>query len=158
MVQFYKKSKPLLMIGVVVLFSQFVKAENFGIGAVIGDPTGISAKMWLSKTTAVDGAFAWSMSGPTAIHVQSDYLLHELSLFNLGSLPMNLYYGAGARISSYSGNKKTGLGIGARAPLGVSYQFKRQPVELFGELALVLELTPDTAALFNLGIGGRYYF
>lgn len=158
MIQFYKKSKPLLIISFLVLFSPLIKAESFGIGAVIGDPTGVSAKMWLSKTTAIDGAFAWSMGGPNAIHVQSDYLLHELSLFHLGSLPMNLYYGAGARISSYSGNKKTGLGIGARAPLGVAYQFKRQPIELFGELALVLELTPDTAALVNLGIGGRYYF
>lgn len=148
---------PLLMIGFMIS-AEFIKAESFGIGAVIGDPTGISAKMWLSKTTAVDGAFAWSMSGPTAIHVQSDYLIHELSLFHLGTLPMNLYYGAGGRISTYSGSNKTGLGLGARAPLGVTYQFKRQPVELFGEIALVLELTPATAAFFNIGIGGRYYF
>jgi len=154
----YKRIRILNIIFFIVAFSSLLKAETFGIGAVIGDPTGISAKMWLDKTTAIDGAFAWSMGGPNAIHVQGDYLVHQLSFFHLGKLPMNLYYGAGARITSYSGKNKTGLGLGARAPLGMAYEFKKPSVELFAEVALVLELTPSTDALFNIGIGGRYYF
>ncbi len=139
-------------------YSTLSQAESFGIGGIIGDPTGISAKMWLDKKTAIDGAFAWSMSGPRAIHVHGDYLLHELSLFRIGRHPMNLYYGAGARISSYSSDDKTGLGLGARAPLGIAYEFRKHSVELFGEFSLILELTPRTEAFFNFGIGGRYYF
>ena len=71
---------------------------------------------------------------------------------------MNLYYGAGARISTYSGKSKSGLGLGARAPLGIAYQMKKPAVEFFGEAALILELSPSTEALFNIGIGARYYF
>ena len=29
----------------------------FGIGVVLGEPTGISGKYWLSEKTAIDGAF-----------------------------------------------------------------------------------------------------
>jgi hypothetical protein len=158
MLQFYKLVLLSVFFVRIMTTSSVSNAEIFGIGAVIGDPTGVSAKMWLDKTTAIDGAFAWSMAGQNAIHVQGDYLIHQLSFFHLGKLPMNLYYGAGARISSYSGKSKTGLGLGARAPLGMAYEFKKPSVELFAEVALILELTPSTEGLFNIGIGGRYYF
>lgn len=133
-------------------------ATNFGLGAVVGEPTGVSAKMWLDRTHAIDGAFAWSLSGPNAIHIQSDYLIHELGFFSISKHPINLYYGAGGRLSSYSGKNKTGLGIGARAPLGLSYQFKNPAVELFAELGAVLELSPSTEFQIGLGLGGRFYF
>lgn len=151
------QNKFLLSLAVFCLSFQ-AKAESFGLGAVIGDPTGISVKLWLDQTHAIDGAFAWSLSGPNALHIQSDYLVHELSFFHLGKFPMNLYYGAGGRLSSYSGKNKTGLGLGARAPLGMAYQFKKPAVELFAEVAAILELTPSTDVFFNLGLGGRFYF
>ncbi len=151
--------KLFVTIVLLTLFSPLSShAESFGLGAVIGDPTGVSMKMWLDKTHAIDGAFAWSLSGPNALHVQSDYLVHQLSFFHLGKLPMNLYYGAGGRVSSYSGKDKSGLGIGARAPLGMSYQFNNPAVELFGEVAAILELIPSTNVYINLGMGGRFYF
>lgn len=142
---------------IALLLSLKSHANSFGLGAVIGEPTGISAKMWLDRTSAIDGAFAWSLSGPQAIHIHTDYLVHELGFFSLGKRPLNLFYGAGGRLSSYSG-KKSGLGIGARAPLGLSYQFKNPSVELFTEVAAILELTPSTEFQFGIGIGGRFYF
>lgn len=143
---------------ILISSAPFAHANTFGLGAVIGDPTGLSVKMWLDRTHAIDGAFAWSMRSDNAIHIQSDYLVHELSFFHLGRFPINLYYGAGGRLSNYSGDNKSGLGLGARAPLGVAYQFKNPSVELFGEIAGILELTPSTEFLFNVGIGGRFYF
>lgn len=157
--QIYRLHPVFLPILLTFLFlSVDVRAESFGLGAVIGDPTGLSAKMWLDQVHAIDGAFAWSLNGPSALHVQSTYLVHDLSFFHLGRHPMNLYYGAGGRLSSYSGNSKSGLGIAARAPVGVSYQFRNPSVELFGELAAILELVPSTNVFINLGIGGRFYF
>ncbi len=147
----------LLPFAVIVLSLQ-TKAGSFGLGAIIGEPTGISVKMWLDQTHAIDGAFAWSLSGPNALHIQSDYLVHELSFFRLGRYPMNLYYGAGGRLSSYSGKNKSSSGLGARAPLGMAYQFRKPAVELFAEVAAILELTPSTEAFFNVGFGGRFYF
>ena len=104
-----KSKTKLVILTVLTLISAYSKAESFGIGAVLGDPTGVSTKMWLDKTHAIDGAFAWSLSGPNALHVQSDYLIHELSFFHLRKFPLNLYYGAGGRLSSYSSKNKSGL-------------------------------------------------
>ncbi len=150
--------KHFVLICILAIFPQFTQAKSFGLGAVIGDPTGVSMKMWIDRNHAFDGAFAWSLNGPNALHIQGDYLIHELSFFHINRFPINLYYGAGARLSSYSGNKKSGLGIGARAPLGVTYMFPSPDVELFTEIAAVLELVPSTDVFINIGIGGRFYF
>ena len=32
--------------------------QGFGIGLIVGEPTGLSAKKWLSDTTAIDAAVA----------------------------------------------------------------------------------------------------
>ncbi len=36
------------------------QGRNFGIGLVLGDPTGLTAKYWTSSTTALDFAIGWS--------------------------------------------------------------------------------------------------
>jgi hypothetical protein len=153
-----KMPKRILLSMLFTCLSLAARADTFGLGAVIGDPTGVSVKMWLDQTHAIDGAFAWSLNGPNALHVQSDYLVHELSFFHIGRHPFNLYYGGGGRLSSYSGRNKSGLGLGARAPLGVAYQFRRPSVELFAEMAAILELVPSTDVFINIGLGGRFYF
>jgi hypothetical protein len=48
--------------------------------------------------------------------------------------------------------------IGPRAPVGLSYNFRKVPIEVFGEIALVLDLIPATGADLDLALGGRYYF
>ena len=39
----------------------FGQAEGFGLGVVLGEPTGISFKSWTSAHGAFDGAVAWSV-------------------------------------------------------------------------------------------------
>jgi hypothetical protein len=36
--------------------------NDFGLGIILGCPTGLSAKLWLSKSSAFDAATAWSFS------------------------------------------------------------------------------------------------
>src|SRR5258708_39192418 len=36
------------------------EAGRFGVGAIFGEPTGVSVKYWLSDKHAIDGALAWS--------------------------------------------------------------------------------------------------
>ena len=47
--------------------------------------------------------------------------------------------------------------LGLRIPLGLSYLISNSPLELFGELAPVLDLTPDTTFRVNGGLGLRYW-
>src|SRR5262245_1633418 len=49
--------------------------RNFGIGLIVGHPTGLSGKGYLTPDTAIDGAIGF---GDTTrqIHMHADYLWH----------------------------------------------------------------------------------
>ena len=51
--------------------------EGLGLGIILGEPTGISFKSWLSTTTAFDMAAAWSFVDEDALHLHGDYLVHN---------------------------------------------------------------------------------
>ncbi len=48
-------------------------------------------------------------------------------------------------------------GLGARFPLGITHLLAQEPIDLFFELAPVLNLGPDTGLDLEGGIGIRYY-
>jgi len=48
--------------------------------------------------------------------------------------------------------------VGVRVPVGISYLFDSVPVDLFLEVAPVVDLVPSTGLGWNSGIGIRYYF
>jgi len=45
-----------------------------------------------------------------------------------------------------------------RIPIGVSYYFANDPLELFFEIVPILDLAPATEFSGNGGFGIRYYF
>ena len=63
-----------------------------GLGAMGGEPSGFSAKLWLGNRIAFDGgvgyAYLWHRQGA---HVHADLLLHTGSLLPslIGFLPLN---------------------------------------------------------------------
>jgi len=124
---------------------------KFGIGAILGTPTGISAKFWISECNAIDGAASWSSNGNSHFHF--DYLWHNFTQFKVerGSLP--LYYGVGLRFES---NKEAESGI--RGSVGIAYLFAEAPFEAFFEIAPFLQLTPGTGVGLDAAIGIRYLF
>jgi len=128
--------------------------RDFGLGIVIGEPTGVSGKLWLSKTTAIDGVAAWSFRDEAAFHVHGDFLIHDFNLLKVdkGSLPV--YYGIGGRMKFESDDSR----VGARVPVGLAYIFEGRRVDLFFEIAPLLDLVPDTDFWINGGIGVRYFF
>jgi hypothetical protein len=42
--------------------AQIRSDEDFGLGLILGEPTGLSLKYWFDEERAVDGALAWSLS------------------------------------------------------------------------------------------------
>ena len=52
------------------------QTTGIGIGAILGEPTGISAKIWMSEHNAVTGALAWSFRDAGSLQIQADYLIH----------------------------------------------------------------------------------
>lgn len=136
--------------------------RGFGLGIVIGEPTGISLKNWQGRTTALDGAIAWSFAGNDFIQLHGDYLSHNFSLLKVEAGQLPFYYGIGGRIKFTSGDNnkdsedKTRLGV--RIPLGLAYLFEKVTLDIFVEVVPVLDLVPETQFDLNAAIGIRYFF
>ncbi|MBN2588473.1 MAG: DUF3996 domain-containing protein [Sedimentisphaerales bacterium] len=150
----------LVLIAAVNSNAQVNEKENFGIGFLVGEPTGFSFKYWKSKEYAIDGGMAWSFLGNDGFQIYSDYLFHDYRLNNSEQWPA--YYGIGALLEfeKDEGRKNDGDTIfGIRVPFGMTYFFEnKKPYEFFIELAPVLELAPDIDISANVGIGLRFYF
>jgi len=126
---------------------------NVGIGIMIGEPTGLSVKLWTSSRSAFNIGAAWSLSGRNeAIHLHADYLFHTwFGDVNRGQL--GFYYGIGGR-AIFAGDPT----VGVRVPLGLNYVFENIPFDLFVEAVPILDLSPDTRFAGNGAFGLRYYF
>ena len=128
--------------------------RGFGLGIIVGEPTGISMKGWLTSTTAVDGGLAWSFVRGTSFHIHADYLFHSFDVFK-SSERIPLYYGIGGRIKI---SEKAQSRIGARGVIGIEYLLKSAPFDIFLEVAPILELAPETELTMNAGLGARFFF
>ena len=140
-----------------LIFCLSISAQDsgFGIGVVVGEPTGISVKAWLAKNRAICGAAGWSLTGEKHFNINADYIFHnfELIKFEKGELPF--YYGFGGRIKAKEGFKTK---IGVRIPVGVDYFIPNAPLDIFLELAPVLDVIPETKIYLNGGLGIRFFF
>ncbi len=139
----------------IIFISQLNAQDNgFGVGIIAGEPTGLSGKLWLGGTNALDMAAAWSFKGDGNLLLQADYVWHSFDLINISSGKLPLYFGIGGRIIFQSND--TNLGV--RVPVGLDYMFSGAPVDIFLEVVPILDLTPSTDIDFGGGIGVRYWF
>ncbi|MEI7748945.1 MAG: hypothetical protein WCI81_07710 [Chlorobiaceae bacterium] len=127
--------------------------EGVGLGIIVGEPTGLSMKYWLDDTTAIDAAVAFSSSDNNPLQFHADYLMHS-GITARNSRTLQSYYGVGARISNDDNDTRLGI----RVPFGVTYNFSKVPVDLFAEIAPVLDVTPDVTLDLNAAVGIRYFF
>ncbi len=127
--------------------------QGFGIGVIVGEPTGISFKNWLTTNTAVDGGAAWSFEGKDAFHLHADYLFHNDKLTEVEKGKLLFYYGLGARLKLQDKSR-----LGVRIPLGVDYLLQETPLDFFLEIVPIMDLVPDTELEFNGGFGVRLFF
>ncbi|MCX7678051.1 MAG: DUF3996 domain-containing protein [Spirochaetes bacterium] len=133
-------------------------APKVGIGAILGDPSGFTAKLLLNNTDAL--CFGIGPSGSDGFYLYLDYLRHFRGVFPLNEL--SLYLGAGAGLHHHDEKTKhheeDEVSLEARLPVGISYMFHKVPVEVFLELAPALEIIPDIDFDIRGGIGARYFF
>jgi hypothetical protein len=134
-------------------FGLFAQDSGLGLGVVFGEPTGISAKMWTSEKTALDAAVAYHIGNPGWLHLHADFLIHNYDLIDVNQGALPVYFGVGGFVSFSSD-----LGLGARIPFGLDYQFEGAPVDIFAEVVPGLSLIPGIAFYIGGGIGVRYFF
>jgi hypothetical protein len=158
-----------LTLCIAVLFQQAdAQRRNFGIGLILGEPTGISAKLWTTSDNAFDFGLGWSVDGDhmgrynndyyyynggSRVHFHMDYLWHSFnSIQAAGQFP--LHYGIGGRLNSGDGYAST---ISVRGVFGVSWLPRDTPIDIFLELAPTLRLTNSSGLYLGAGLGARYY-
>jgi len=137
--------------------------DKFGLGLIVGEPTGLSVKYWLDDKQAVDGAVAWSFWDDDGLSLHADYLWHNYEFLNVGETDgkVPLYFGGGTRLKFRHNEGRhhddNDLVFGLRAPVGISYIFNGKPLDLFAEIAPILDLAPDVDLAFSIAVGVRYY-
>ncbi len=133
---------------------------------MLGAPTGLSGKYYLSKDTALDfgvGAYR-RYRFDSAFQIHADYLIHPVNLAKTNSLYLPLYLGVGGRIlfREFDDRDDDDLHLGVRAPIGLSLDFTNVPLDIFFELALIVDLIVVGDDRFfadvNGAVGLRYYF
>jgi hypothetical protein len=140
-------------------------SSGFGLGLMVGEPTGLSAKYWLNSSMAIDGGLAWSFTSDRYhphkgywergghLHIHGDILWHKFDLIpiTVGQLPV--YFGGGARIRIEDSPR-----LGVRGNFGLAYIFQKVSLDIFLELSPVFDIVPQP----DFGIGGalgvRYFF
>jgi hypothetical protein len=157
-----KKTLSLVIILMILFYPLFgrryirrkrpVKYFRYGVGAIIGEPTGISLKMWTSRSTAVDAAIAYSIFSRN-IYLHTNYLIQANNVFHSRDVLIPLYFGFGGRII-LSNNSR----IGIKGALGIEFIPYKAPFDIFMEIAPYMDLIPATGFGINGGIGMRFIF
>ena len=140
----------------VTIFSgaAFAQSNGFGLGIILGEPTGISAKYWTTSSTAFDFGLGYSFRKYSRLHLHADYLFH---IKNLSHTTENIsfYYGPGVRLRVVeNGNSR----LGFRFDVGLVWIPRNAPVDVFLEIAPLLDIIPSTDFTVNGGIGVRFFF
>lgn len=140
--------------------------SGFGLGVIIGEPTGISAKLWTSSVNAFDFGLGWSFGGDRIgkykgyydggrrVHFHMDYLWHAFEAIH-SSERFPLYYGFGGRMNNGAGYDGS---IAIRGVFGIAWLPRNTPMDVFLELVPSLQLTSSTGFGMDAGLGARFFF
>ncbi len=162
--------KNLLYTIVLVLIMILIKPiaaqdQGFGIGLILGEPTGVSAKLWTSKINAFDFGLGVSVGGDrisyeghydngSRVHFHMDYLWHSFNAIS-STERFPLYYGIGGRFNTGGGYDGS---LGVRGVFGIAWFPRATPIDIFFELVPVFQVTPLTGLGIDAGLGIRYFF
>jgi len=141
----------------------FAKEGPCGAGIILGDPSGISLGYKLDADSSLQAALAWDLISPGGFTLTGDYIFHFDRIFKVKSTFIPLYTGIGAKLTILAGTGRfdssaSTIGLAARIPLGIRWEFPDLPLEAFLELVPGLRLFPDTTFDAGMGLGIRWYF
>jgi hypothetical protein len=150
-------------------------SRKIGVGVEIGDPTGLSAKLWVSPTNALDfGLGFWTYGNGACFtdqngNEQCGAFGHTNGTFNMdylwqsniirGTAQLDWHVGGGGRMVWWGGCQSNCIAIAARAPIGLDLMFANPNfLEVFFELAPSFWIVPGVDFGIDGGIGVRLFF
>ena len=116
----------ILLLAGASVFAQSPMNRDFGVGLILGEPSGATAKYWTAYDQALVGSVGISRFEATRVGL--DYMWHFNS-FN--SDVVGLYAGPGVAFGALQGS--SGDRVGARAMLGMNIVPRSTALEVFFE-------------------------
>jgi hypothetical protein len=142
-----------IILVVLLVHIGFSQDHGLGLGLMIGKPTGISFKGWVTNTGAIQLGIGYpspSSRGGTAL--SAEYLWHSHVFRSHESFP--LFYGLGGIFGISIGTNMTG----ARGVLGIAWWPHRSSLDVFLQLVPTIYFEPSSHFEFEFGFGVRYFF
>lgn len=148
----------------------YVGKRKFGIGLELGEPTGLTGKLFIAPSNAIDfglGEQYHHYYGGDGLHVYLDYLWHPAVLTRAEGFDLPFYVGIGGRIWFFdydcAGRVCTGAeAFGVRVPLGISFDFRRVPLDIFIQAVPTLDFfrdyRHDIFLDIDFSVGVRFWF
>lgn len=155
------------VLSLVLIIAKPISAQDhgFGMGLILGEPTGLSAKLWTSSNNAFDFGLGVGLGGDRIkykgdydnsgrVHFHMDYLWHSFNAIS-STEKFPLYYGIGGRFNTGGGYDGS---LGVRGVFGIAWFPHSTPIDVFFELVPVFQVTPLTGFGIDAGLGIRYFF
>jgi hypothetical protein len=125
--------------------------SNFGLGIILGQPTGVTAEFGLGASQSIDLAIGIDAFEGGGFYIHGDYLVYLPPLIQ-GQAELSPYLGGGIFVAG--GDPEAGI----RVPFGLSLDFRAQPLKLFIEVAPHLRVIDEVDLGFGAAGGFRYFF
>ena len=141
-------------------------AKTWGLGAVIGAPTGLSANYFLSESRTVHTTLAYDLSGDDDFQIASHYQWRMNNL-NFEAIKLGWFYGVGARLAfkDHDHNHKNHdhddheeLELGPSGTIGLFHEFTEVPLEVFLKGNLTVNIIENTDVDADVMLGLHYNF
>jgi hypothetical protein len=146
--------------------------RKFGLGFMVGDPTGLSGKLWIAPTNSLDfglGFWGYGFGDHCDAHNNCDRYGYNNGTFHMdylwqsnlirGQAQLDWHIGPGGRIIWFSGCNGDCFELKARMPIGVDLMFVNPAMlEVFFELAPSLYVAPFLGFDLEAALGVRFYF
>ncbi|HEY1812460.1 MAG TPA: DUF3996 domain-containing protein [Kofleriaceae bacterium] len=152
--------------------SDYQSNGTFGLGLELIEPTGLTGKLFLTPSTAIDfgvGDLYHNYYVPgDGVHIYVDYLWHPFLITEVPAFKLPFYIGVGGRVwfGDYNCGGPNDCGadfFGVRVPIGVTFDFNEVPLDTFIQVVPTLDFYHDYAGRdvyfdVDFSIGIRYWF
>jgi len=135
-----------------MMISTFILLSDLGLGLMLGDPSGISGKLWDNhKSQAIEAGISWSIIDDSLFIIGGwNKTLWKTSQ---SGFSLNLYPGIGAFLGI-----RNHFSIGPNIPLGADFILRNIPINISLEVSPGLSVIPKTSFKLFGFLGIRYVF
>jgi hypothetical protein len=156
-VDYHRGMRKLVITLLLMLAIPTPARAEVGLGVFLGEPTGLDVKFDLQRRSALDLVLGW-YGYQRYRHTGYGHLTYLYTPFvGAGSsIVVPLRIGIGG---AFYGNENN-TNVGVRVPLELGLRFRRTPLEIYGEIAVLITLINDNNyddVDVQGGVGLRFY-